>query len=533
MSHYSSMMSQDDPVPFTQLSFRDVGPSQSQLDDIPSYLQTDDSSASQLTDDFSRLSVHRSTSVSSRDDTKEDKAAEEAEDASLQPFDFATLPPHACRYCGIHSPSSVVKCNDCNSWFCNSRGTTSGAHIIHHLVRAKHKHISLHADSTLGDTVLECYNCGCRNVFLLGFIPAKSDSVVVLLCRSPCLSVGLKDSNWDVNQWLPLIEDRQFLPWLVKPPSDTEQLRSRSLSAAQLAKLEEAWKVNPSATIESVEAEGQAGEDVLAPLPIRYEDAFHYQNLFGPLVQLEAEYDKRVKESSTQHNITVRWDVGLNRKKLAIFRLSRQDDADLRLVVGDELALKHSGGDEEWMGVGNVVKIGVADEITLELRGTGVPVDQTTGFSVDFVWKSVSFDRMQKAMKTFAVDEYSVTGYLYHLLLGHEVEQQVIKANLPQVIQAPGLPELNFSQASAVKTVLCRPFSLIQGPPGTGNFAARARGSTIPSVVMNQLTTALVCARCLFVQARQLQAPPSSSTSLSRTRVRCWYALLPTLPWIS
>lgn len=179
------------------------------------------------------------------------------------------------------------------------------------------------------------------------------------------------------------------------------------------------------------------------------------------------------KESSTQHNITVRWDVGLNRKKLAIFKLSRQDDADLRLVVGDELALKHSGGDEEWVGVGNVVKIGVADEITLELRGTGVPVDHTSGFSVDFVWKSVSFDRMQKAMKTFAVDEYSVTGYLYHLLLGHDVEQQVIKANLPPSIQAPGLPELNFSQASAVKTVLCRPFSLIQGPPGTGKCWAR------------------------------------------------------------
>ena len=176
----------------------------------------------------------------------------------------------------------------------------------------------------------------------------------------------------------------------------------------------------------------------------------------------------QVKESSTQHNITVRWDVGLNRKKLAIFKLSRQDDADLRLVVGDELALKHSGGDEEWIGVGNVVKIGVADEITLELRGTGVPVDHTSGFSVDFVWKSVSFDRMQKAMKTFAVDEYSVTGYLYHLLLGHDVDQQLIKANLPPSIQAPGLPELNFSQASAVKTVLSRPFSLIQGPPGTG-----------------------------------------------------------------
>lgn len=40
----------------------------------------------------------------------------------------------------------------------------------------------------------------------------------------------------------------------------------------------------------------------------------------------------------------------------------------------------------------------------------GVPVDLNHGFSVDFVWKSTSFDRMQGAMKTFAVDETSVSG---------------------------------------------------------------------------------------------------------------------------
>ena len=57
------------------------------------------------------------------------------------------------------------------------------SHIINHLVRAKHKEVTLHKDGPLGDTTLECYNCGCRNVFLLGFIPAKADSVVILLCR--------------------------------------------------------------------------------------------------------------------------------------------------------------------------------------------------------------------------------------------------------------------------------------------------------------------------------------------------------------
>ena len=89
-------------------------------------------------------------------------------------------------YCGIHNPASVVKCLVCSKWFCNSRGNTSASHIVNHLVRAKHKEVILHAESPLGETTPECYNCGSKNVFMLGFIPAKSDTVVVLLCR--CVS---------------------------------------------------------------------------------------------------------------------------------------------------------------------------------------------------------------------------------------------------------------------------------------------------------------------------------------------------------
>ena len=74
----------------------------------------------------------------------------------------------------------------------------------------------------------------------------------------------------------------------------------------------------------------------------------------------------------------------------------------------------------------------------------------------------IIFDRMQAAMKTFAVDETSVSGYIYHKLLGHEVEDVVIKCQLPKRFSAPGLPELNHSQVYAVKTVLQRPLSLIQ-----------------------------------------------------------------------
>jgi len=44
---------------------------------------------------------------------------------------------------------------------------------------------------------------------------------------------------------------------------------------------------------------------------------------------------------------------------------------------------------------------------------------------------------MQTGMKTFAVDETSVSGYIYHKLLGHEVEEQVVKCQLPKRLVLP------------------------------------------------------------------------------------------------
>lgn len=58
---------------------------------------------------------------------------------------------------------------------------------------------------------------------------------------------------------------------------------------------------------------------------------------------------------------------------------------------------------------------------------------------------------MQSALKTFAVDETSVSGYIYHKLLGHEVEDVVIKCQLPKRFTAQGLPDLNHSQVEGAK----------------------------------------------------------------------------------
>ena len=59
-------------------------------------------------------------------------------------------------------------------------------------------------------------------------------------------------------------------------------------------------------------------------------------------------------------------------------------------------------------------------------------------------------------------------------LLGHEVEAQTLKATVPNILSAPGLPPLNPPQILACQSVLTSPLSLIQGPPGTGKTVTSA-----------------------------------------------------------
>ena len=415
-------------------------------------------------------------------------------EASLGALSLESAPPPAwaCKYCGICDPSCVVKCVESDKWFCNWTGGTSGSHIVQHLVRAKHHTVCLHKDSPLGETVLECYNCGNRNVFLVGFVPAKTESVVVLLCRCCVETVpALKSMDWDLDEWLPLIADRRFLPWLVREPDDEAAAGARAPSATRIHQLEELWKARPTADFGDLDAPGAVPEDDVLPVLLKYQDGYHYQNLLAPLVKLEADHDREQCEAQAREDVTVRWDRGLSKRHIAVFSLARggagafssYESNELRLMVGDELKIRlNSGGARQhgkpWEASGHVLRL--ADgEVALELRTPTAPTDVTDcSYVVDFVWKGTSYDRMQNALKNLAVDDASLSGYLYHRLLGHDVEPQVLKGGA-QVSSSkragvPGLPELNHSQAAAVRSVVAQPLSLIQGPPGTGKTVTSA-----------------------------------------------------------
>lgn len=79
---------------------------------------------------------------------------------------------------------------------------------------------------------------------------------------------------------------------------------------------------------------------------------------------------------------------------------------------------------------------------------------------------------MQSALKTFAVDETSVSGYIYHKLLGHEVEDVIIKCQLPKRFTAQGLPDLNHSQVPT-----CPGAQRSAGPAGRACWGGRSHHS--------------------------------------------------------
>jgi regulator of nonsense transcripts 1 len=422
------------------------------------------------------------------DDDEESQLSDDDSNQYLDPYDEANLPEYACRYCGIHDPACVAKSVETKKWFCNATSAgCGGSHLVNHLVRSRSNQVQLHPESPLGDTVLECYNCASKNAFVLGFVPASSSSVVVLLCRVCVETVpALKDMDWELSHWHPLVQDRKFLPWLVKVPSDKLLLRARDLTQVQINKLEELWKNEPDAKFSDLDRPDVIDEAELAPTLLRYDDGYHYQNVLAPLVKMEADYDRQIKESLSDDGISVRWDKSLSGKNVATFSFGgRYSLEQSRIMIGDELRLKLGesgkyvyGGN--WEGVGYVKFIGDG-EVELELRQEGaghIPDQITEDYVVEYIWKSTSFDRMQNALKTFAIDDTSVTGYIYHKLLGHPVEEQrIATAKVPtnaKEFAVPGLPPLNESQSEAVAAVLQRPLSLIQGPPGTGKTVTSA-----------------------------------------------------------
>ena len=416
----------------------------------------------------------------------------------------------ACQYCGVSKPGCLVRCNRSGKWFCNGSSGTVGSHIVHHLVRSKNREVTLHPENALGDLALECYNCGTRNVFLLGFVPSTG-GVVVLLCREPCLHNNtLRDMDWDLDQWQPLVEERKLLKWLVPPPKRGTELRP--IKGVEALRLEELWAEKPDARLEDVHAMSE--EEEVEPVQMRYKDGSEYRKGWGELVQMEMDHDRALLERCAMSGVTLRWewdgDAASHPKAVFVSRLHAEGAASARPVLWEEVELEYPSmgmGMAAWKTRGSVCRCSETGELAVEVNSTAkaTPMDVTEGFEVKFIWSSRVFSRMLAALKRLDQGMPHVSKVLLKLILGMDVpppppdpmylpdggwlpagskpsERPLRKLGysyseldrLESKISAPHLPQLNASQSAAVRQVLQSPLSLVQGPPGTGKTVTSA-----------------------------------------------------------
>ncbi|KAL0233554.1 hypothetical protein PCE1_002069 [Barthelona sp. PCE] len=408
-----------------------------------------------------------------------------------------------CEYCSCNDACSLVYCEICEKWFCNSKeGLSSASHIVHHMVRSHHNNVSLHPANPLGETQLECFNCRCRNIFLLGFIPAKEDNVMALVCRDRCLHRAVhKDLSWDTSNWQPLIENKGFVEWLVQAPYKTQTKEYRRITRQDALMLENLWHTDASKTYEDLKAPELSLVEECDPILLRYDTIDQYTEVFEKLIDKEAENQRKLKESQQFPNIEVTFEND-GTQILAKFQLP-MFETDLRIIPGDSILItlpQNVISEQKFTKKkqknftstqGFVLQRSSSEEIIASITNHSFKMNLSAVFTVKFVWKSISFDRMKMALRRFQKPR-SCSPIIKKYLLGQDDKITRLRFTLPQDLSAPGLPPLDHSQAQAIRQVLQQPLALIQGPPGTGKTVTSA--TIIYHLVQKKQTPVLVCA---------------------------------------
>jgi regulator of nonsense transcripts 1 len=388
-----------------------------------------------------------------------------------------------CAYCGLSSEAHLAQCLECKKWFCNGKlDNFSPSHIIFHLTKSKHKEVYLSPSSQVGEITLQCYNCSCKNIFLLGFLESKEGGSGFIVCREPCLTkFKIDDSYFDKTKWAPLISEKKLLNWIVKEPKSDSELRIiQRVNIRKMSKFEEKWEKEK---LLSSQEKPKFLTNFLKSVKLCYKDGQDYLGIFEPLISAEEEYDRKLKETQKKMDINIKFVKG-GKKVVAKFKYPREDN-EIKLVPGDELKITSPNSTMAYKGL--VTEIGLDDEISMELEqhkpgnnskkntSNYDPSSLNNGkYNIEFVWKGTSFKRMLDGLFAFVNDENSVSPYIYSKILGHNVEEKKFKFSISKELNVKGLPKLNHSQKEGIEKAINTPLFLIQGPPGTGKTVTSA-----------------------------------------------------------
>lgn len=341
-----------------------------------------------------------------------------------------------CKYC---DKETQLVCLDCSQPFCND--TSDGkSHAIYHLVKSKHKKISIL------DKKIKCTNCTEDNLFRLGIKEAeksKEDFVTMV-------------ENLNIRKD-PIEKQREEIDNSSNTLGDAMG-RIRCGRCGDLPKLvvDRKLRIYPSvqSAIQNSEFEK---EEVASKIRLRF-DAKQYYETFMPLIKAESSKEQEIKENMTQENVTIFQEGDYCRFTV------QKTNSEFKINIGDELEFLHYSG---LKFCGYVCEEQFSDQIKVKLRSQPESIPGS-GYTIKFLWNPTSYRRMQYALESLYSHRKSNVIFQY-IMKGVKETMKEIK-----IYQAAGLCKLNKSQEIAVKAALTRTLTLIQGPPGTGKTMVSA-----------------------------------------------------------
>ncbi|KCV70143.1 hypothetical protein H696_03602 [Fonticula alba] len=385
------------------------------------------------------------------------------------PDEAKQLPAWACSFCENHDPMCMAKCEDCSRWFCNMRlSTNHPSHIISHMVLSRHKTVRLHPENSLGDCLIECYDCGASNAFLIGYVLSTDHTSMKLLCRYRCQNKV--DQNFDRTSWEPVVHDSIFRSWLINSPKPSERPELTLPKLAQVNQLNNSFNTDHLSSQSIALVNSLNSDEKLAPVPEVFESAEHYRDIFVPLVELEQAHSVMLSATEFETNVSATLQP---EGDSYIFLTSA---SHLRVSSGCFLSISHPDcGDLVLSATIIHISHHLDQKIKLSLQMVTPEhrplFKRESGFTVKLSENPIHFLRILKALKAFPSTK-AIDPVIVKCLLGIDVDGELPVGfrpfNMPADFCAPNINKPNHSQRQVMMSTVSQPFSLIQGPPGTG-----------------------------------------------------------------
>ncbi|ETO18406.1 hypothetical protein RFI_18859, partial [Reticulomyxa filosa] len=267
----------------------------------------------------------------------------------------------------------------------------------------------------------------------------------------------LLDKGWDPSTWQALIYEKQLLPCLADVPSPKQLTKARLVNDRDIKDLEDLWMSDPSKTWDDLILWNQ--RQLVQSVSSSYASTQHYSDAYLPLIELEEEADrnecifqvlfylkkkkKRKRGTILCYSIYILYIYRLEGMPVE-WRLSQVQKTQMARFVLPTTRMNIDWdvrpGMQNWKKAGP--KTGVVHdvkhdcEVTLIFKEGTVdfkeglnepepepfPTDITTGFDIEVVWIGVPYKRMREAVQKLVTDEFAMTEYLLHTLLGNEVK---------------------------------------------------------------------------------------------------------------